>query len=244
MSKNGWEAGDLKIPSKAWAGLKAAVREAYNKHQEAEFMLALALYHYVSEKTKGIRNKGEQLDRIIDDALRTGFLAPKSALDDKAFDATKLGRFRGYGNVVNTHGLGDSAWETIESLLLVADGKPPRLRKPLKKDWPLATNKTRDFHVSEEGTVSFSDDKTKVAHWGVCENNHAVDRARNGAVGKAFFAALGRIEWTRGTGGEITGNDEFNEGDGYGRGDNYVSGRFGPLGEPIRLPRRRKRRAA
>jgi hypothetical protein len=44
-------------------------------------------------------------------------------------------------------------------------------------------------------------------------------------------ADRGKIDWTRGTGGVIVGNNEYNDGDGVGDGANYIVEGFGPLGK-------------
>jgi hypothetical protein len=63
----------------------------------------------------------------------------------------------------------------------------------------------------------------------VPSNNHACETARRHPVAAAFFAALGRVRWTRGSGGEIVGNDEYNRDVDYeGGGANYVVDRYGP----------------
>ena len=73
----------------------------------------------------------------------------------------------------------------------------------------------------------FSDASRSVS-WRVEENNHARDTAREHHMGRAFFAALSKVEWVRGTGGTIVGNDEYNRDSEYdGGGGNYVTGSFG-----------------
>jgi len=48
-------------------------------------------------------------------------------------------------------------------------------------------------------------------------------------MGNAFFRALGQVVWTRGTGGEIVGNDEYNrESKASGDGGNFTKQTFGP----------------
>ena len=81
--------------------------------------------------------------------------------------------------------------------------------------------------MTHYGNVSL-DLKAKTASWDVDENNHACESARRTPIGRAFFRALGRITWTRGSGGTIVGNDEYNrEGGGEGEGGHYVTGEYG-----------------
>jgi hypothetical protein len=68
-----------------------------------------------------------------------------------------------------------------------------------------------------------------LASWDVPENNHACEHARAHPIAKAFFRALGQIEWSRGSGGVIVGNDEYNrDGRGLDDGGNYEVAYYGP----------------
>lgn len=58
--------------------------------------------------------------------------------------------------------------------------------------------------------------------WSVGENNHAVDRARSHPLAVALFGFLTTVTWTSRSGGQIVGNNEYNEGDQPGDGGNYV----------------------
>lgn len=102
-----------------------------------------------------------------------------------------------------------------------------RPTKPKKKDFPHANNKTT---LLDMGAASIKfDDKTRCVRWDVDENNHACDRAREHPIGKAFFATLSQVKWTRGSGGEIVGNDEYHRDDEYaGGGANYIKKEYGP----------------
>lgn len=104
---------------------------------------------------------------------------------------------------------------------------------PRKKDFAPLPWKTLVFRASwAEGTVSF-DPKARTVRWSVSENNHAVERARESWLGRAFFTALSRVNWTRGTGGTIVGNDEYNRDSDYeGGGGNYVTANYPPPPAP------------
>jgi hypothetical protein len=117
-------------------------------------------------------------------------------------------------------------------------------KRPLKKDFALATNKTTDFSLGE-ASISFGD-ATHSVMWMVAENNHAIDRAREHPVAVVFFRALKGIVWTRGSGGTIVGNDEYNRDNAReGGGSNYVTDRYGPLGEdPLMKKLKAKKKAA
>jgi hypothetical protein len=117
----------------------------------------------------------------------------------------------------------ETAWRVLDSVLLYGD----KLRKITAKDLdvyvPAATNRTKVWHI-EDGTISLDG---RVLTWEVHENNHSVERARRHPLAVTLFRILGRIDWTRGSGGIIVGNNEYNRDDrGPGGGGNYVVQRF------------------
>jgi hypothetical protein len=107
----------------------------------------------------------------------------------------------------------------------VNEAKPKR---PLKKDFPYYTNKDKVFE--DIGCRVSFDDKYRTLTWSVPENNHAVETAHETPLGKAVFDTLKKVRWTRGSGGTIIGNDEYNKDDMSAdeTAANYVSARFGP----------------
>lgn len=198
MSRHEWERGTLKIPTAAWAGLKKAVREEYNRVVQAQFAYCQRLHQHLEHLWSTDR---DAYDKAIT-AIGNGLLPELGAQHHWE-------RSRSFGV---THKWSEGVY------------------RPLKKDFPLATNKTTAFNLGEP-SISF-DDKTHSVTWSVGENNHACDTARSHPVGVAFFHALQGITWTRGSGGKIVGNNEYNRDSAYeGGGGNLVTGRYGPLGE-------------
>jgi hypothetical protein len=92
-----------------------------------------------------------------------------------------------------------------------------KLVLPKKKDFQKANLKTTDY-----GNFVFDHDE-KTVTFIVEENNRAVDLAFKNPFNKAIFTLLDNINWTRGSGGKIIGNDEYNTDDcSEGGGANYV----------------------
>ena len=100
--------------------------------------------------------------------------------------------------------------------------------KPTRKMFNFVNGKNNSFDVDSGGAGIGFDAKSHSVSWAVHENNHAVEDARATIEAKVFFGMLSRVTWTRGSGGVIVGNDEYN-GDNIseGGGGNYVTDRFG-----------------
>jgi len=116
---------------------------------------------------------------------------------------------------------------TDESVYTMMNGsKRPRVMT--RKAMAFANSKTTSFSLDGEGSVSF-DKECKTVSYDVWENNRSVERARESKVGQLFFRTMSRIEWTRGSGGTLYGNDEYNKHESYGGsgGGNYVTEQFG-----------------
>lgn len=102
-------------------------------------------------------------------------------------------------------------------------------------DLSRANNRDNRFLLGET-TIYFAG---REVSWHVSENNNACERAHQHPVAKAFFSALNQVNWTRGSGGVILGNDEYNRDAGKhydGGGGSYTVVGFGPLGAPERTP--------
>lgn len=102
----------------------------------------------------------------------------------------------------------DDRWR-IAGVLIKEDRSTGKvsLKAPLKKEFQHAKANTQDFSYGE-ASLRF-EPKTRTVHWTVPESKGAVDEAWGSPLGKAFQAALGRVNWTRGTGGHFRYSDEY-----------------------------------
>ena len=120
---------------------------------------------------------------------------------------------------------GFAEYEIVSQLFPDSRSKP---LMPTKKMVNFVNGKDNSFNV-DEAYISFNK-KDHTVTWGVPENNHACEAARDTNEAALFFRMLRRVTWTRGTGGVIVGNNEYNQDDCYeGGGGNYVVTRYGNL---------------
>ncbi len=101
---------------------------------------------------------------------------------------------------------------------------------PKRKDFKLLpTSKSAVLYPTDGVTIAF-DNKKHTVFYSVDENNHACETARSNPVVISLFANLRRVtDWTKRTGGEIIGNDEYNQDNkGFDGGSNYATESFGP----------------
>lgn len=203
MSKYEWERGSIIIPAASWVAFRKGLIEAWNAEQQRVFALAVEMRAKVEAAAKGKRG----FDRAawLCGAMRAGQWGDngESARDDD------------YHAVLVLLGLGGTA-----------DAK--KTHAPKKKDLKILPTSRGARLVIGEADIGLVDE-TRTVHWSVGENNHACDTARSLPMARALFAALDRIEWTRGSGGKIIGNDEYHrDRDGEGGGGHYVTSEYGP----------------
>ena len=208
------EHGALTIPSAQWAAFKASIREAYNKSQLDAFQRAAALQvkililHGV-HKNKNPKTFGGYWENLL----------------EMAVEAVERPVYERWGTRTYSALYYDQQWDIESALFRNGTDKPPL--KPLKKDFPLANSATKSL-AQGEAYVGFDDERRRVI-WNVSENNHAIESARSTALGRALFAALAKIKWTRGSGGFIIGNNEYNrDSEDEGGGGNTVNDEYGP----------------
>ena len=204
MSCYEWERGTIKIPSADWARTKSHVRDAMNRRQAALFEVAerthkdlVTLLPELKKQLKAATISRYDFDRKI------------NAVAQKHMQAME-GRQRMGVSLFDEY----DANEVIDKVIVTRDPKTraeisPKLKKPIKKGFPIAGNTVNAFTASD--CQVFFDNEARTAQWEVYDNNHAVDHARATVLGKSFFEAMEKITWVRGSGGEIYGNNEYNE---------------------------------
>jgi hypothetical protein len=210
MSKYEWERGTIKIPAKAWASFRTEVIKAWNEQAIRRLERATKLHARAKEVVKGKRGAKRQ------EALRQ--LQDQHLRSHPEDDAT-------IGMVMSFR------WENGKSLLELKNA-------PKKKDAQILPT-TKDCTLSlGDATVTLRNEARTVT-WDVPENNHARDHARRHPVAKALFRLLDRIDWTRGSGGKIVGNDEYNRDSEYeGGGGSYVTVEYSPEAQKRRASAR------
>lgn len=214
MTHNDWESGTIKLPSAEFARVRQTIADADMKHKQRLFDLSQDFWKSLTAKEKSDPDAyalayavfQKKHDRTV---WRNGMWAETVSSLPDGFD--QLVQFKNYDYKTKT-----------------AITRPKRV---LKEDIDFPTNRTVEFDTSGyDGALAF-DKKTNTVVWDVSENNHAVDEARGSDMGKAFFAVLKTVKWTRGTGGYIRGNNEYHsDPDNFGGGEHYISAGFGPVG--------------
>lgn len=216
MSCYEWERGTIVIPSKTWAKAKATLVEAWNRGVQSDLAIAERLFADLKAKQKGKRG------------VDWG-----AAVRDEVLRYAATGH---YGASRPVYAFSVLPEHKVVELLVGPDKK---LRRVKKKDLPFATRKTTYF-AADDGCISI-DNNTRSLCWGVSENNHACEHARDSYMGKAFFALLRSITFTRGSGGVIVGNNEYNQSDDSpGGGGNRINDAFGPIGEEAKAQSARR----
>jgi hypothetical protein len=216
MSCYEWESGSVKLSCAEYRRFLKEFRGEWNKTLDAAHARAKKLHTDVLKTHKGKRGIDNWYQvvssHVIDSQRYTYGMPITHTVWD--FDHTDL--------IMQAFGYGSYGSENREK----------RPRNPQKKFFKHATSKVRRFDShTGECSVSF-DDKSRTVTWGVGENNHACERAHESSLGKIFFKLMGTVKWTRGTGGTIVGNDEYNrDNDGVGGGGNLIKEAYGPLGK-------------
>lgn len=211
MSKYEWERGTIKIPAKEWPRFRTAMIKAHNERQLERLERARRMHAKAKDAVKGKRGS----KRV--EALRE-------------FEQRHETR------------------DELEVLHLVVGHEYDREKRRYSVDLrPLPRKKDLElFPTSKDCTIDSGDgcivlrNADRTVTWSVGENNHACEHARSHPMGRKLFALLSKIKWTRGSGGKILGNDEYNRDADYeGGGGCYVTAEFSVEAQRRRAKARR-----
>ena len=223
MSRNEWESGTVKLPTGEFPKVRKAMEDADRKAKTAHFERAQAFW-------KGLPAKAKRDIAAYEQAARDHCFAPaRQPTTWNPNPPLRCGLSSEEASALHDMLMRGTRERTEPGRWGARAAKPRRILRD-DIDWP--TNRTTAFRVDGDTTITFDRDTSTVT-WDVRENNHAVDDARAAPLAGAFFGALDKVVWTRGTGGVFVGNDEYNEEAGRdypGGGGSYTTAGFGPIG--------------
>lgn len=230
MSTYEWEKGEFKF---SVIGMRKFVDDfytAYNAARAKDKLTLEAVRQDMIDSSKGQR--GKDWDKIFTDTVRktvsSGYYGAKSL----KYEFSTLSEDRAQSILL----------VTVDPATKAVTRHAPRALR--KSDLAPANVKNKPVLHFEDASIRIDPAERSVI-WNVQENNHACDHANEHPIGKIFWTAMGKVEWTRGTGGVLVGNDEYNrENDSAGGGGNYVKSRTGPIGEQHQEPWERMCRAS
>jgi len=210
MSKYEWESGTIRLPSKDWAKFRTGLLKAWNERELGRLEKAKVAHAKLTAAIKGKRGSKRAT-------------ALKAAVEAR-FTRSEYDRYAGRSfptevdSEIREMVVTQKGWHTDRIYTLKA--------LPKKKDLKLfATSKDAEMQC-DDGYVGFKN-ATKTLVWDVSENNHAREHAHAHWFAKLVFEALGKITWTRGSGGTLVGNDEYNRDNrDSGGGGNYTTREF------------------
>ena len=228
MSCYEWESGEIVIPKAKWAEFRKAIIKAHNDALLKRYETTCAAFEAAEAKVKGLR--GENRTKAFEEAFAEYFGGKKGQWGGYNFPMIKTG----YGWNATEYNRRDE-WEgCVELACPWKANNEKEWAKPKKKDLkilPLSESAT----IRLDGSTIRLDNDSHTVEWSVEENNRACDRERQKDLAKVLFSLLAKMEWTRGSGGTIVGNDEYNRDDrNCGGGGNYLKETFGPGGKAVR----------
>ncbi len=214
MSCYEWEAGTIRIPTAEFVRVKRFVQDTAKAYNDKLYAHAQVFWKSIPASAKRDKDKyAKQVHIFVYGNRKDGWdFDPKFPISN---------------GLVTNNDERNGFIEDIRWLLsrMASTGTPRRVKQTDIK--PVVNNKTLSFSCGE-GHIQF-DPKRHTVEWSVGENNHARDYGRNHPIAKALFQVLDTVKWTRGSGGEIVGNDEYNrDSRDSGGGGNYVIDQYGP----------------
>lgn len=215
MSCYGWERAEIVLPSVAIAPLRATLNTYTNT---LHTKVVATVHEFWAKSAKQTRSSKLYTERL-------------SLFIEALYKANATSSFSLYN--YSPRPTGAYTNEQISQIRWLLEGiaaKPHKLTlAEIGKTFPKAINRTTSWSVGLEAGISL---KGRVISWWTGDNNHSVETAHEEPLAGVFFAFLNKLNWTRGTGGVGTGNDEYNE-ESFeaGRRANYITFRYGPLGD-------------
>jgi len=222
MSRHEWEEGVIQFGTKEWKPFREKVIAAFNDEQTRLYELNLKLYETLVSNLKGARGADRHKKAAFTLAK---FYAQYGDNGRRAADNPSPVEPDQAMAEACTHiltGTGCDHERPLNWLRVTAEW--PRdfvlhdMKKPLKKDYahhPLS----KSFVVEGVDWYLCLDNETRTLDWRVSENNHACRDAHQVPFVKRVFEALADTRFSRGNGGIIQGNDEYNRD--CGSGANY-----------------------
>lgn len=214
MSCNAWQDGSIKLPTAEVKKVRDGIRSVVVDTQTL-------FYNKAQEFWKSLTPKQKRDSKAYTDALNA-FLYPSGTTYDYRIKPT-LGipenRVKDFHDLMTWYGLQHTNGVST----------PKRIQKPdVIKLYGKVTGANFTIDLGSTGgriqftgrTISYSAD-----------DNHGCDAPYNHFIAKTLWSALDRVNWTRGSGGQIRGNDEYNEDSGRdyaGGGGSYVVNEWGP----------------
>ena len=221
MSRYGWEQGTITIPTAEWPSFRTALIKAHNDRLERDLVNARAAQPRIEAAGKGKRG---------DERVKAQWAALA------AFCGLKL-ETRHKTDAFELEGGSEESQERAHRLLGILFTLPKGgkwheltvLRTPKRKDFKfLPLTKDAIINCDSDASINLTN-ATHSVSWHVGDNNHACERARCHPMARVLFGLLAKVKWTRGSGGTIVGNDEYNRDNAYeGGGANYVTAEYGP----------------
>jgi hypothetical protein len=214
MSKYGWEQGTIVLPSVSIAPLRNALNAYMNTLHTRALTDARNFWSLKAKQTRSTKLYTERVQAYISEVGRAS--TPSTSLYS-------------YSPRPSNAYTEDQLYDLSDLLSSVASSPRRLTAEEIAKHFPKCTNRTTSWPVGHEASISL---KGRVVSWSVADNNHSVERAHDEPIASVFFGFLGKVKWTRGTGGVGSGNDEYNSDNREsGGGANYTTFSYGPLGE-------------
>lgn len=243
MSCYEWEGGTIALPTSEAVRVRNAMKVEVDRYKTQLYERAAAFW---KELPAAYKRDSEKYHRAVQAFVYGNVKTERGWLPDGLPDP-KLPPWREFSD----EGDYNTRSADIESLLSAVcwrDAKddrgvwhrerttPRRVTKPDVDKLVGKATGTKFSIACGEPSIRFEGRKVV---WTVPENNHACEHARVHPLAEAFFKLLDGVRWTRGSGGVIVGNNEYNRDDqNVGGGGNYVVSEYGP---PTKRPRRGRR---